>query len=203
MARQSFTWGAEPDNGDQFDVTSPLTLGVEFTASEAVPAIGTGFIVPGTLPTGPSPAYVSLWDSDDPVTPLAVGQFEWSDYTGMGGEYVEVDYDEPFDLAVGVEYRAAVQSFERFVNTLAWAFPFVDSGGILTGLGGVLRYPEYGFPNLAAPGGANYFVTPVLLVDDPVEPDGAGPPSVSSTKGWLTSDSTQLGPITSSTRRGP
>ena len=202
MARQSFTWGAEPDNGNQFDSTTELTLGVEFTVDGDRDCLGVKFRVPGTLPTAPIPAFVSIWDTGPTI--LAFKDFTWSSLSGDEGTDVEVDFDTPLALTDGTVYRAALQSFERFVNTAGWAWPFVDEGGVLTATAnnGVLAV-TYGYPNLVSGAGSNYFVSPIVEVDDLVEPDGAGRPTVSTTRGWFVTDSTKSGPITSATRRGP
>jgi len=204
VARQSFTWGAEPDNGNNFDLTTQLTLGLEFTVDGTRDCVGVKFRVTATLPTGPSPAFVAVWDVLDHDEPLASAAFDWSDYSDDVGTDVEVDFDTPVTLTDGAVYRVSLQSFERFVTTPGWAWPFEDEGGVLTATAtnGVLAV-TFAYPDLTSGAANNYFVSPIVEIDDPVEPDGAGLPSVSSTKGWLTSDSTQLGPITSSTRRGP
>lgn len=200
MARQSFTWGAEPDNTDQIDVTTELTLGVEFTVDGDRDCLGVKFRAPLTLPVLPSPAFVSIWDTGPTI--LAFQSFTWSEQDA--GEDVEIDFDEPLALTDGTVYRAALQSYERFVNTAGWAWPFVDSGGVLTATAnnGVLAV-TYGYPNLVSGAGSNYFVSPIVEVDDPVEPDGAGQPLTSATRGWPIAGSTEFWPITSSTRRGP
>ena len=166
MADQYLDWGV-PGDTDRLDVTTELSLGIRFTISANRPCRGVRFYVAATRPTLPSPAYVSIWNIEDEVTPLAVGEFEWEDLTPDGWAIVPLD-GGPIDLVTTETYVAAYQTYEHWAGTLGYSFPQTD--GIITALSpnGYLRVPtEFGYPNFVSPSSASYLVSPVMVVPAP------------------------------------
>lgn len=156
----TFNWSA-PTQPNNFDSTTELSLGVKFTCSVAAQCTGVNIWIPSTLPSGPSPAFVSVWPGAGGA-PLAVGQFEWSDFAGMEGTFQDVPFTDPaFTLSIGVEYMAVVQTFERWGGTPSYPWPETvgaltavsDNGWVLVG---------YGFPNTESGANFNFSVSPIV-----------------------------------------
>jgi hypothetical protein len=156
----TFNWSA-PTQPNNFDSTTQLSLGLKFTSSAAVNCTGVQIWVPSTLPSGPSPAFVSIWPGAGGA-PLAVGQFEWSALAGDVGTFVDIPFTDPAVLlSIGVEYMVVVQTFERWGGTPSFSFPttvgpltaVADNGWVLVG---------FGFPNTQSGSDFNFALSPII-----------------------------------------
>jgi len=159
MADQFFDWGAP---GGQFlDTTTELSLGSRFSVSSLAPCRGIRFRIPGTLPSAPSPAFVSLWNVLDPVTPLGVGAFEWAAQTPNTWQIIALD--DPVDVEPGEAYFAVYQTFELWAGTVPYTFPETQGLITMSSQNGWLKL-GFGCPDLVSGANASFLVGPVLDV---------------------------------------
>jgi len=156
-------WGVGFPAAQNNDTTTELTLATRFTVGAPAPATGVEILVPTTLPTGPSPAFVSIWDVLDEINPLATGEFEWADMLGLEGTWQTVDLDAPLELDDSSTYKAACQHFERWSGTAGYGFPL--SYGLITAdaANGWIRV-GYGYPNIQQGAGYSFGISPVIDV---------------------------------------
>lgn len=178
MAEQVLDWGPGFPASQNNDTTTELSLGTRFTLSQGAPVVGVQVQVPTTLPTGPSPAFVSIWDTGPNI--LAFQSFDWSDFTGQEGTeqtvyFVDdngIDGQLPAgDLASGTTYVAAVQTFERWAGTTGYGFP-ITTGIITAGAANGWVLVGYGYPATQSGAGFSFGVSPVMDVAEmqPVDP---------------------------------
>lgn len=165
----TFNW-SNPTQPDNNDPTTELSLGLKFTSSAAVNCVGVNIWIPNTIPSGPSPAFVSIWPGAGGA-PLAVGQFEWSDFAGVTGTFQDVLFDDPpVALSIGVEYMVVVQTFERWGGTPSFGWPVTvgnltatsDNGWVKVGL-------PYGFPNVESGADFNFSLSPITEDNEEVD----------------------------------
>lgn len=161
MADQYLEWSGSITQNN--DTTTELSLGTRFGVSQARPCTGIRIRIPSVIPSGPSPAFVSLWNILDEVTPLEVGQFEWSAYSALLNTYQIVPLDSPVDLAVDQTYVAVFQTFERWAGIIAYPFP-LTTGIITAGVANGWVKVGYGYPNVQNGAGYSFLVSPVMDV---------------------------------------
>jgi hypothetical protein len=178
MAEQVLDWGLGFPASQNNDTTTELSLGTRFTLSQSAPVVGVQVQVPTTLPSGPTPAFVSIWDTGPNI--LAFQSFDWSDFLGAEGTeqivyFVDdngVDGQLPAgDLASGTTYVAVVQTFERWAGTTGYGFP-ITTGIITAGAANGWVLVGYGYPATQSGAGFSFGVSPVMDVAEsqPMDP---------------------------------
>lgn len=189
MADAFLDFGAP--GGNFTDTTTELSLATEFASAQAVPCHSIRIRIPASLPSAPSPAFVSLWNVLDLVTPLQVGAFEWA--TQTPNTWVQVPLDAPEMLDPDETYFAVYQTFEHWAGTVGFTFPHTT--GILTATSpnGHLRL-GYGPPNLVSGASACFLVSPVVTVPDEIEGTlvAAGPAAQAAMAGTSRNPATML-----------
>lgn len=174
MAEQVLDWGPGFPASQNNDTTTELSLGTRFTVSQSAPALGVQIQIPTTLPTGPNPAFVSIWDTGPNI--LAFQAFEWADFTGdEGTEQIVYFVDDDnisghlpdADLAPATTYVAVVQTFERWAGTVAYPFP-ITTGVITAGASNGWVLVGYGYPANLSGAGYSFGVSPVIQVADTI-----------------------------------
>lgn len=158
----TFDWGA-PALPNAVDGAAVYTLGVKFQTAEALPCIGVQWHSTLTAPTG-SMAF-TLWGvTGQNILATASATI---DPVEDVGQLLNVLFDDPVALAVGVDYMATFHTEDlaptRYCVTTTYPWPQTDGPLVADAVNGwFVAWNDEVFPNNASGNTANYHVSPIL-----------------------------------------